>query len=91
VLVDSDWLAAQKVEEFMGPESVALWMHDPAWAGFSARDTTAAVRTGLTTRPLAQTIADTLPWERELGLDRPRKAGLSRERERELLAAWADR
>ncbi len=56
VLVDSDWLAAQKVEEFMGPESVALWMHDPEWAGFSARDTTAAVQAGLATRPLAQTI-----------------------------------
>jgi 2'-hydroxyisoflavone reductase len=91
VLVDSDWLAAQKVEEFMGPESVALWMHDPEWAGFSARDTKAAVRAGLTTRPLERTIADTLPWERELGLDRPRKAGLSREREGELLAAWASR
>jgi nucleoside-diphosphate-sugar epimerase len=91
VLVDPDWLAAQKVEEFMGPESVALWLHDPEWAGFSARDTSAAVRTGLTTRPLERTIADTLPWERELGLDRTRKAGLSRERERELLAAWAER
>jgi 2'-hydroxyisoflavone reductase len=90
-LVDPDWLAAQGVEEFMGPESVALWMHDPAWAGFSARDTTAARAAGLTTRPLVQTLADTLPWERELGLDRPRKAGLSPARERELLAAWSTR
>lgn len=90
-LVDPDWLAAQKVEEFMGEDSLALWMHDPEWAGFSSRDTAAVTRTGLTTRPLEQTLTDTLPWERELGLDRPRKAGLSRERERELLAAWADR
>jgi 2'-hydroxyisoflavone reductase len=90
-LVDQDWLAGQGVEEFMGPESVALWMHDPDWAGFSARDTGAVRRAGLTARPLEQTLADTLPWERELGLDRARKAGLSAARERELLAAWAAR
>jgi 2'-hydroxyisoflavone reductase len=90
-LVDADWLAEQGVEEFMGPESLALWLHDPDWAGFSSRDTAAVTRAGLTTRPLRQTLADTLPWERELGLDRPRKAGLSPEREHELLAAWAAR
>jgi nucleoside-diphosphate-sugar epimerase len=88
-LVDPDWLAEQQVEEFMGPESVALWLHDPEWAGFSSRDTSAITRAGLTTRGLDQTLADTLPWERELGLDRPRNAGLSAARERELLAAWS--
>jgi nucleoside-diphosphate-sugar epimerase len=89
VLVDPDWLAEQQVEEFMGPESVALWLHDPEWAGFSSRDTSAITRAGLTTRGLDQTLADTLRWERELGLDRPRNAGLSAARERELLAAWS--
>ncbi|MFL6101499.1 MAG: NAD-dependent epimerase/dehydratase family protein [Actinomycetales bacterium] len=89
--VDPDWLAAQKVEEYMGPESLALWLHDPDWAGFSSRDTAAVNGAGLTTRPLRQTLADTLPWEQELGLDRTRKAGLSPERERELLAAWSAR
>ncbi len=91
VLVDPDWLTAQKVEEFMGPESIALWINDPEWAGFSSRDTAAVNRTGLATRPLAETFADVLPWEREQGLDRTRKAGLSAQRERELLAAWAAR
>jgi 2'-hydroxyisoflavone reductase len=91
VLVDPDWLAAQRVEEFMGPDSLALWLHDPEWAGFSARDTAAVRRTGLSTRPLAETLADTLPWERQLGLDRNRAAGLSPAREAELLAAWSTR
>jgi nucleoside-diphosphate-sugar epimerase len=90
-LVDSDWLAARGVEEYMGPESIALWLHDPDWAGFSSRDTAAVGRAGLVTRPLEQTLADTLPWERELGLDRVRKAGLSAARERELLDAWSQR
>lgn len=90
-LVDPDWLAAQEVEEFMGPESVPLWLHDPDWAGFAARDVGAALAAGLHARPLEQTLADTLPWERTLGLDRPRKAGLSPDRERALLAAWAAR
>jgi hypothetical protein len=33
-------------------------------------------------------VADSLAWERELGLNRERLAGLSPARERELLTAW---
>jgi nucleoside-diphosphate-sugar epimerase len=89
VRVDPEWLVGQGVEEYMGPESLALWLHDPDWAGFSSRDTAAIARTGLTTRPVAQTLADVLPWERSRGLDRPRRAGLSAGREAELRAAWS--
>jgi hypothetical protein len=32
-------------------------------------------------RPLADTVADALGWERELGIDRERTSGLSAERE----------
>lgn len=91
VAVDPDWLVDQGVEQYMGPESVALWLRDPDWAGFSSRDTAAIRRSGLTTRPVGQTLADVLPWERERGLDRPRKAGLSAVREQALLAAWSAR
>jgi hypothetical protein len=90
-LVDPEWLAGTGVEEYMGPESVPLWLHDASYAGFNSRDTSAAERTGLTRRPIRETLADTLPWERELGVDRERRAGLSLAREQELLAAWTAR
>jgi hypothetical protein len=87
VEADADWLLGQKVGQFMGSESIAMWMADPDWAGFSARNGAAAGAAGLRHRPRAELLADTLRWEREEGLDRPRRAGLSSERERELLDA----
>ncbi|MFJ6433154.1 NAD-dependent epimerase/dehydratase family protein [Streptomyces sp. NPDC091416] len=87
VEADADWLLAQKTGQFMGPESLAMWMADPEWAGFSARSGFAARAVGLQHRPRTELLADTLRWEREQGLDRPRRAGLSSGRERELLKA----
>ncbi len=87
VEADDDWLLDRKVVQAMGPESLALWVADPDWAGFSARNDAAARAAGLGHRPRERLLADTLRWEREEGLSRPRRAGLSGERERELLEA----
>jgi hypothetical protein len=80
-----DWLAAHEVDPWMGPESLPLWLPGPEYAGFMNRRNAAARAAGLTLRPLAETVRAALRWERERGLERERRAGLSPARERALL------
>lgn len=88
-------------EAFLLDAGVTPWLDLPWWIPQSERayralmrlDTRKAARDGLICRPLASTIADIFAWlnpeagDRPLG-DRPLKAGLSRDREVELLTAW---
>ena len=85
-----DWLTEQQVEPWAGPDSLPLWLPLPAYAGFMTRDNTRAHKAGLQPRPLGDTVRDALRWERELGLDRSRRAGLSPGREAELLRRLTD-
>jgi 2'-hydroxyisoflavone reductase len=85
VLADEAWLVEQKVEQYMGPDSIPMWLVEPGYEGWSSRSGAAAVAAGLKHRPRAELVADTLAWEREVGVDRERKAGLSSKREQELL------
>jgi nucleoside-diphosphate-sugar epimerase len=91
VAVAPDWLTAQGVAEWMGDDSLAMWVADPDWREHGNRSATAALAAGLDQRPERALATDLLAWEREQGLDRPRRAGLSRGREAELLAAWRRR
>ena len=91
VTVDQRWLTDQGVQPWMGERSLPLWLNDPDWLGFNARDTGAAQAAGLVTRPLAETLADTLDWELTRDPDRARLAGLTVADERELLEAWRGR
>ena len=63
-----------------------LWL--PAAAGgFAAVDVGKALAAGLTFRPLAETVRDTLAWASARPADYALRAGLSADREAELLAA----
>lgn len=86
VSAEDAWLLAHGVEPWMGPGSLPLWLPQHEYAGHARRERARAVAAGLTTRPLAETVRDALRWERELGLGRDRLAGLSPDRERELLS-----
>lgn len=85
VLAPRDWLVEQKVEQYMGPDSVAMWLVEPGYEGWSSRKGEAALQAGLTHRSRREFLTDVLAWERELGLDRERRAGLSPAKEHELL------
>jgi 2'-hydroxyisoflavone reductase len=65
-------------------------MWHPHLPGFHAYDAGKAMAAGLRPRPFDQTIAETLAWDRQRGLP-PLEAGLTPDKERELLFEWSAR
>ncbi len=86
VLANQDWLRGHDVEEWMGPRSFPLWL-PASHVGMGLMDDARALEQGLDRRPLIETLRDTLAYEKELGLRRPRKAGLERADELALIAS----
>jgi 2'-hydroxyisoflavone reductase len=84
-----EWLLAHDVNPWMGERSLPMWLPMPEYAGFSARDNAAARAAALQSRPLRETLADTLAWELAQGAERERGAGLSDEDERALISELA--
>lgn len=68
-----------------------LWVPEskPVYTGFFAFDYSRAIAAGLRFRPVADTVRATLDWDASLSADRPLRAGISREREAELLTLWS--
>jgi len=84
VPVDGDWLVEQGVDGLQLP----LWTEGaPEWS--LAMSTERAQEAGLTFRPFAETVRDTLAWA-QANPDRSTSEnwGLPAERERDLLQAW---
>jgi 2'-hydroxyisoflavone reductase len=86
-------------EEFLLQQEVIPWKEMPLWvpesdqenAGFFAIDISRALEAGLTFRPVAETIRDTLAWDASRPTDHQWRAGISPQREAELLEAWRSR
>jgi 2'-hydroxyisoflavone reductase len=86
--------------DFLAENNVGAWMDLPCWipahgdeAGFGQRSAKKALAAGLMYRPLINTVRDTLAYWNGLPAERRAKplAGLSPEREAEVLAKWAQK
>ena len=80
-----EWLEAHEVSYWAGPRSLPLWL-PPGMPGFWTRSHAAFRLLGGRLRPLRATLERTLDDERSRGLDRDRRAGLTRSDELALLA-----
>ena len=93
--VGESFLVETGVEPF---QDLPLWLApgiEPEWAYFLAVDASRAAAAGLPSRPLADTVRDTLAWAEVSGPSAPEDvgvmmapAGLAPKRERELLDQW---
>jgi nucleoside-diphosphate-sugar epimerase len=80
VWVDGDFLLEQGVAQWMG---LPMWMHEPEAKGIHQADVSRALAEGLSFRPLQETVRATLNEA-----STTEAAGLSPDREQELLEAW---
>jgi 2'-hydroxyisoflavone reductase len=80
-------------EEFLTDEGVAPYSDMPLWIPCEddTVDCSRAQSSGLTYRPLSDTVRDTLEWHRSRGSDYTLRAGLSTDRESDLLQRWSER
>jgi 2'-hydroxyisoflavone reductase len=86
-------------DQFLEEQGAGPWMELPLWipetnaemAGFLRASSDKAIAEGLTFRPLADTVRDTLDWDRTRPADTEYRAGMKPEREAEILAAWRAR
>ena len=95
--LDSDAKFTWADAEFLEKQKVAPWSDMPVWVPPSGEDgglgrtsIKKALAAGLTFRPLPETARDTLAWFKSQPAERQAtlKAGLTPEREKEVLAEW---
>ncbi|HZG66596.1 MAG TPA: hypothetical protein VEZ12_07620 [Herpetosiphonaceae bacterium] len=86
-------------DAFLLEAGAGPWIEVPLWIpatdgqsdGLLDIDIAKARAAGLTFRDIADTVRDTLAWDRTRPADTERRAGLAPERERALLQAWHER
>lgn len=65
-----------------------IWHHDPRTFGLAAANCGKAIASGLTFRPIGDTIEATLAWDNARPANLKRPLGVSLDRESQLLQAW---
>ncbi len=80
-------------EAFLLEQEVNPWMGLPLWVpnemiGFMKVRNQKAKDAGLSLRPLEETVKDTLEWAKTLPADHEPKAGITLEKEKEVLEMW---
>ena len=86
-------------EAFLAEQGIGAWMDMPFWLPETDTDTRGmlsasierALASGLSFRPLEETVRDLLAWHETRGSNHQLKAGLARDREQAALAAWHSR
>jgi 2'-hydroxyisoflavone reductase len=88
-------------EQFMLEAGLGPWVEVPLWIPLSGPDdvnrhfmgisVAKAIAAGLKFRPLSETVRDTLEWDLSRPADTQRRAGLAKEKELGVLAAWRAR
>ncbi len=95
-LRDASGTAEWIPDEFLLRHDVRPWVEMPLWIpesnpayrGFMSASIERAVRSGFRTRPLAETLVDTLRWASGRPGDYEWKAGLAPDRESRLIESW---
>lgn len=84
-------------EDFLSNNSVQYWSDMPLWVpeginspGFLSADIKKALNEGLEFRSLSQTIQSILDWDDTRDKSVKLKAGITQDRERELLSLWSN-
>jgi 2'-hydroxyisoflavone reductase len=80
---------------FLAEKEVGFWIEMPLWldeasAGMTAVSLKKVLETGITYRPLEESIRDTLAWHKTRPADLEMKAGIDPEKERKVLSDWAE-
>ncbi|MCC6929370.1 MAG: NAD-dependent epimerase/dehydratase family protein [Gemmatimonadaceae bacterium] len=87
-------------QPFLTEQKVRSWVEMPVWAykgastwAYCTSKMDRAIAAGLTFRPLAETVRDGMAWYHSRPADQQEKlrAGITMEREREVLALWTRR
>jgi 2'-hydroxyisoflavone reductase len=80
------WVDRADLERPLGDElDASLPLRDYDYPNLHRYDGRRAIAAGLSHRALRETIAETLRWDRSRGAPEPMRAGLTRDREREVL------